>query len=174
MAGWLEVAAARRRWRWPSALLLPEHPHKLSGFDGLSIPDRSGFIFFFQAEDGIRDYKVTGVQTCALPIYHARTASSQRVAQGSCSRNREIRHHSFFPSGAAETARHRCEVTDGPYPLVPRRKRRCTLVLLSGRRGNGIRCAGSGTGLDVRDLGCRFPIRESRLGALVVRWRPLE
>src|ERR1039457_303804 len=26
-------------------------------------------ISFFQAEDGIRDYKVTGVQTCALPIY---------------------------------------------------------------------------------------------------------
>src|SRR5205807_7405328 len=26
------------------------------------------FYFFFQAEDGIRDYKVTGVQTCALPI----------------------------------------------------------------------------------------------------------
>src|SRR5256885_6121001 len=31
------------------------------------------FFFFFQAEDGIRDYKVTGVQTCALPIYHAGT-----------------------------------------------------------------------------------------------------
>src|SRR5256885_7566812 len=27
-----------------------------------------GLFFFFQAEDGIRDYKVTGVQTCALPI----------------------------------------------------------------------------------------------------------
>src|SRR5256885_13808093 len=27
-------------------------------------------FFFFQAEDGIRDYKVTGVQTCALPIWH--------------------------------------------------------------------------------------------------------
>src|SRR5260370_353494 len=26
-------------------------------------------IFFFQAEDGIRDSSVTGVQTCALPIY---------------------------------------------------------------------------------------------------------
>src|SRR2546426_12506369 len=26
------------------------------------------FFFFFQAEDGIRDYKVTGVQTCALPL----------------------------------------------------------------------------------------------------------
>src|SRR5437867_10495863 len=27
------------------------------------------FCFFFQAEDGIRDRTVTGVQTCALPIY---------------------------------------------------------------------------------------------------------
>src|SRR5438128_11303508 len=26
-------------------------------------------VFFFQAEDGIRDATVTGVQTCALPIY---------------------------------------------------------------------------------------------------------
>src|SRR2546425_8567115 len=30
------------------------------------------FFFFFQAEDGIRDKLVTGVQTCALPIYHVR------------------------------------------------------------------------------------------------------
>src|SRR5256885_2739021 len=29
---------------------------------------RESAYFFFQAEDGIRDYKVTGVQTCALPI----------------------------------------------------------------------------------------------------------
>src|SRR5256886_16700872 len=28
-----------------------------------------GLFFFFQAEDGIRDLTVTGVQTCALPIY---------------------------------------------------------------------------------------------------------
>src|SRR5205823_9523681 len=28
------------------------------------------FFFFFQAEDGIRDKLVTGVQTCALPIFH--------------------------------------------------------------------------------------------------------
>src|SRR5690606_39727448 len=26
-------------------------------------------VFFFQAEDGIRDFHVTGVQTCALPIW---------------------------------------------------------------------------------------------------------
>src|SRR5256885_7080820 len=31
-------------------------------------------VFFFQAEDGIRDYKVTGVQTCALPILALRAA----------------------------------------------------------------------------------------------------
>src|SRR5690606_40520715 len=29
----------------------------------------AGLCFFFQAEDGIRDFHVTGVQTCALPIY---------------------------------------------------------------------------------------------------------
>src|SRR5256885_16270219 len=46
------------------------------------------YVFFFQAEDGIRDYKVTGVQTCALPIcrplvcaYHAWRYDAQgRVA----------------------------------------------------------------------------------------------
>src|SRR5690349_22079745 len=30
------------------------------------------FFFFFQAEDGIRDLYVTGVQTCALPIFWSR------------------------------------------------------------------------------------------------------
>src|SRR5260370_1724397 len=32
------------------------------------IPGRGEWYFFFQAEDGIRDSSVTGVQTCALPI----------------------------------------------------------------------------------------------------------
>src|SRR5256885_10318529 len=38
--------------------------------DGLRLYRRLTVVdcFFFQAEDGIRDYKVTGVQTCALPI----------------------------------------------------------------------------------------------------------
>src|SRR5256885_8171647 len=35
-------------------------------------------IFFFQAEDGIRDYKVTGVQTCALPIWWSARESEGR------------------------------------------------------------------------------------------------
>src|SRR2546422_5944180 len=36
------------------------------------------FFFFFQAEDGIRDVAVTGVQTCALPIYHRAVAPGTR------------------------------------------------------------------------------------------------
>src|SRR5687767_11115583 len=35
-----------------------------------------GFFFFFQAEDGIRDKLVTGVQTCALPILISRGANT--------------------------------------------------------------------------------------------------
>src|SRR2546430_840089 len=40
----------------------------------------AGLIFFFQAEDGIRDLTVTGVQTCALPI--CRLDKGGRVAGG--------------------------------------------------------------------------------------------
>src|ERR1039457_4667284 len=40
------------------------------------------YFFFFQAEDGIRDYKVTGVQTCALPIWRVR----RRHRPAGCSR----------------------------------------------------------------------------------------
>src|SRR6266540_5413897 len=46
------------------------------------------FFFFFQAEDGIRDRDVTGVQTCALPISAARRRPGQpgRVQRASDSR----------------------------------------------------------------------------------------
>src|SRR5205809_988500 len=37
------------------------------------------FVFFFQAEDGIRDVAVTGVQTCALPIYFGGTLAGRLV-----------------------------------------------------------------------------------------------
>src|SRR5438093_1210490 len=37
------------------------------------------FFFFFQAEDGIRDWSVTGVQTCALPIFASGTAAIELV-----------------------------------------------------------------------------------------------
>src|SRR2546429_2048440 len=54
----------------------------------------SNIIFFFQADDGIRDVAVTGVQTCALPIWPAggavaafpRRAAAARSAPGALSR----------------------------------------------------------------------------------------
>src|SRR5215213_10359561 len=57
------------------------------------------FFFFFQAEDGIRDWSVTGVQTCALPISaipmcsgstrrpracRSRRSSRTRIGRASC------------------------------------------------------------------------------------------
>src|SRR5256886_12592040 len=36
----------------------------------MRITDSVSLFFLFQAEDGIRDLTVTGVQTCALPIYY--------------------------------------------------------------------------------------------------------
>src|SRR5205807_6061243 len=54
-------------------------------------------FFFFQAEDGIRDYKVTGVQTCALPI-------SRRRAGGRGQGSRSIRTAAGAPAGRARSA----------------------------------------------------------------------
>src|SRR2546422_10756497 len=42
-----------------------------------------GVFFFFQAEDGIRDVAVTGVQTCALPISSMRCAGGPAFFAGS-------------------------------------------------------------------------------------------
>src|SRR2546430_16141365 len=40
------------------------------------------FVFFFQAEDGIRDLTVTGVQTCALPIWLTGDVRPQVAVKG--------------------------------------------------------------------------------------------
>src|SRR2546422_4366712 len=58
------------------------------------------FFFFFQAEDGIRDVAVTGVQTCALPI------SSARRVPGGCRRRGSRRPHRGT-AGARSAARAR-------------------------------------------------------------------
>src|SRR5690606_40699891 len=39
-------------------------------------------VFFFQAEDGIRDFHVTGVQTCALPISRLLPSKSTMASEG--------------------------------------------------------------------------------------------
>src|SRR5205807_7537785 len=45
---------------------------------------------FFQAEDGIRDYKVTGVQTCALPIFARKSKAIARICESG--NKRGLRH----------------------------------------------------------------------------------
>src|SRR5256885_3764247 len=52
--------------------------------DGNRAEASLSFMFFFQAEDGIRDYKVTGVQTCALPISRTRWPRSMPTATACC------------------------------------------------------------------------------------------
>src|SRR5258706_6025209 len=59
------------------------------------------FFFFFQAEDGIRDWSVTGVQTCALPIYLEQRISCSDKHSPDCDWP-----HNELPDGN----RHRCPV----------------------------------------------------------------
>src|SRR5205085_8078429 len=74
------------------------------------------FFFFFQAEDGIRDLTVTGVQTCALPISWALHAGiSQSQSTPACSA-----HVTPAPSSAAPRSEERrvgkeCRSRWSPY-----------------------------------------------------------
>src|SRR5688500_19712713 len=70
--------------------------------------------FFFQAEDGIRDYKVTGVQTCALPIYTQRGAQRAHVLSpehdaGARRDVDEVEVHSGVGDLAGQVGQHRSE-----------------------------------------------------------------
>src|SRR2546427_4776167 len=75
------------------------------------------FFFFFQAEDGIRDLTVTGVQTCALPIWTARARDwalrsqtwSYRVSPITSTTGWLNRNDSNVDLSSAETARMRSE-----------------------------------------------------------------
>src|SRR5687768_17620092 len=50
------------------------------------------FFFFFQAEDGIRDVAVTGVQTCALPISVTLFGSAFHTASSSGSARNKVKY----------------------------------------------------------------------------------
>src|SRR5699024_70009 len=55
--------------------------------------------FFFQAEDGIRDRNVTGVQTCALPILATGMAPKRMIKSVfNCSRTVSLRKIASYPS----------------------------------------------------------------------------
>src|SRR2546426_6641086 len=78
------------------------------------------FFFFFQAEDGIRDYKVTGVQTCALPIsLHdgVRRSRTGRHAAGGDARG-EPPHRAHGAAGRARLPREIARVRP-PGPWAP-------------------------------------------------------
>src|SRR5256885_10427272 len=75
---------------FPGAVLRPCYCVGLTA--AIAVEEHSA-VFFFQAEDGIRDYKVTGVQTCALPI-----SGSERRLQGSWSRWRTNRGREDLPA----------------------------------------------------------------------------
>src|SRR6266540_6680251 len=82
------------------------------------------FFFFFQAEDGIRDRDVTGVQTCALPI-------SQRSLQRSIALRRR--------PGGCDTIRHAGAVWPGSeHAVAPF----CTQGFLFLRPTRAASCAG--------------------------------
>src|SRR5438046_3575069 len=75
------------------------------------------FFFFFQAEDGIRDWSVTGVQTCALPIYAPHEPGHPRVARSApVQRPAALRHggrgreHFGDVADGALLRRHLCEL----------------------------------------------------------------
>src|SRR5207244_9099305 len=60
------------------------------------------FLFFFQAEDGIRDDLVTGVQTCALPISGRRRARRRTARNGGGNgASKCCGGHSSTPAGSA-------------------------------------------------------------------------
>src|SRR5258708_39178231 len=75
------------------------------------------FVFFFQAEDGIRDDLVTGVQTCALPI----SPRPRRTAAHSLARCGPLRPH----PGRAEIGRASCResVDLGGRRIIKKKKK---------------------------------------------------
>src|SRR2546427_9394512 len=91
------------------------------------------FFFFFQAEDGIRDLTVTGVQTCALPI-----SSDERTGR------RDARPHRRLPLHRdIETARQHVVAFS---PLTPDRRARgsrCSLFRGEQRRPRAVDADGA-------------------------------
>src|SRR5688572_31794095 len=81
------------------------------------------FFFFFQAEDGIRDLTVTGVQTCALPIWRRGRANGGDQAAG-CA-DAAVAELAFSIRGPAAAADGRAgEVHDGPGAVQRSEERR--------------------------------------------------
>src|SRR5256885_12402549 len=73
------------------------------------------FFFFFQAEDGIRDYKVTGVQTCALPISEERAIATEFLAHARALRAAKPEQRlALLKSWGGATIAYRRQLIDSP------------------------------------------------------------
>src|SRR5271165_4441779 len=126
------------------------------------------FFFFFQAEDGIRDFHVTGVQTCALPISRcqetasasttlrlARSGSSRSSRKSSTNSSRErAKRKSSWPSPSglpslpdpSPPPSGRAMVSPSIYCLLPgNRCSRTPLPCARRNEGSCIPCVGSAT-----------------------------
>src|SRR5688572_33213759 len=101
--------------------------------------------FFFQAEDGIRDLTVTGVQTCALPIStpckgsEGRTARSEAVGQVAAGPGRRVaRGGRVFFRRAVQIGRASCrervQLSVGDGGLVKKRSDGALVRVSMGRR----------------------------------------
>ena len=64
-------------------------------------------VFFFQAEDGIRDVAVTGVQTCALPIWVLASQTPKEQRPSSVSPRASTQHAPIFGRSSAMRAQGR-------------------------------------------------------------------
>src|SRR5262249_57217314 len=85
-------------------------------------------FFFFQAEDGIRDWSVTGVQTCALPISHRDEARDiadreRREAHQRGEREPAERHRAAAEEIGRASCRERVENSGGDGPLKKKETR---------------------------------------------------
>src|SRR5256885_10278043 len=107
-------------------------------------------FFFFQAEDGIRDYKVTGVQTCALPIWRGNPGAAKNGV-GSGRPRRALQAHAAIRSDM-RSEEHTSEL-QSPCNLV------CRLLLEKKKRNAPLL-----TGGIVHVQHARIDIRDIRLG----------
>src|SRR2546427_6979753 len=77
------------------------------------------FFFFFQAEDGIRDLTVTGVQTCALPISRRSVPNIPiSLFRGQVVSNRTLLSFTLIETGKWD--RFSCNDPNGPLTLTVR------------------------------------------------------
>src|SRR6266852_1432043 len=85
---WSVLRRSKRPWRSEERRVGKECRSRWSPYLLKKKEEFLELAFFFQADDGIRDATVTGVQTCALPIS---TVASGRLTDGVCSEDQSGR-----------------------------------------------------------------------------------